>query len=101
MENFTPSKAYDEILKQAHSEEVDAICVDLWKLKIPLKAQIFLWLCRRDGLIMGDLRHKRMRISTQPCQLCNFDTDNTKHIFSSCVIIDYVWRELCGRAMPV
>jgi hypothetical protein len=98
--NFSTAAAYDKLIMSSRMAEDEEMGKKLWKLKIPLKLQIFLWLCRRDGLITGDLRHRRMGTPTQFCYLCGLHNDSTDHIFSSCAITDYVWRRVCNESLP-
>ena len=78
----------------------DSVDKKIWLLKIPLKVQIFLWLCRRDGLITSDLRHRRLGTDHHVCFLCEMDTDNVNHLLSSCLVTDAIWRKICQEPLP-
>jgi hypothetical protein len=89
------------LINSSRMAKLDEVGKKLWKLKIPLKVQIFLWLYTRDGLITRDLRHRRMGTPTHFCHLCGMHNDSSIHIFSTCVITDYVWRKVCRESIPM
>jgi hypothetical protein len=99
---FTPFKAYNWLIGRESSNPslIDKDGVMVWHLKIPLKIKIFLLLSRRNGLITGDLRHTRLGVPSQNCPLCNFPTDSALHIFSTCLVIDQIWRAIFDEALP-
>jgi hypothetical protein len=63
----------------------------LWKLKIPLKIKIFLWLLFREAIFTKD---NLVRINWQGNKMCCFyNSDEIVHyLFFDCVVAKFIWR---------
>jgi hypothetical protein len=87
---FSPANAYKWLIGRGNYNPslMDKDCAMVWHFKIPLPITIVLWLSRRNGLITGELRHTRLGVPPQNCPLCNFPTDSSLHIFSTCLVTD-------------
>ena len=97
---FLVQQAYEKVIRSNNEVECDPVDRKIWLLRILLKVQIFLWLCRWEGLITSDLRHKRMRSDLNAYPLCGLHSDSATHIFSSCLITDKIWRLVCLEPLP-
>jgi hypothetical protein len=97
---YSLQSGYNRMLSLECGWRCDFIDKKIWLLKIPLKVQIFLWLCRRDGLITSDLRHRRLGTDHHVYFLCEMDIDNVNHLLSSCLVTDDIWRKTCQEPLP-
>ena len=67
------------------------INVPLWKLKLPLKVKIFLWLLHRGVILTKDNLAKRNWHRSKQC--CYYSNNETlKHLFFDCHIARLIWR---------
>jgi hypothetical protein len=63
----------------------------LWKIKIPLKIKVFLWLLYREALLTKDNLVKRNWHGNELCSFCN-NHESIQHLFFECVLAKYIWR---------
>jgi hypothetical protein len=63
----------------------------LWKIKIPLKIKVFLWLLYREALLTKDNLVKRNWHGNELCSFCNIH-ESIQHLFFECVLAKYIWR---------
>jgi hypothetical protein len=63
----------------------------LWKLKIPLKIKVFLWLLYKKVILTKDSLVKRNWHRNEKCYFCdNYET--IQHIFFDCDLTKFIWR---------
>ena len=63
----------------------DQTFVELWNLKIPLKAVVFTWRLIRDQLpTKTNLRSRQVEINDSRCPLCNSLDEDAAHSFFHC-----------------
>ncbi|KAJ4780973.1 RNA-directed DNA polymerase (reverse transcriptase)-related family protein [Rhynchospora pubera] len=67
---------------------------NIWKLKIPLKIQIFLWLLCKDRLLTRTKLRDKGIVDSVQCVYCPGD-ENSNHLFFACAYMQPVWRWLC------
>lgn len=65
----------------------------LWKMKIPLKIKIFMWLLNRRVILTKDNLMKRNWHGCTKCAFCNHD-ETIEHLFISCPFVIKIWRLL-------
>ena len=63
----------------------------IWKLRVPLKIKIFLWLLRRKVILTKDNLAKRNWIGDQKCCFCEHD-ESVQHLFLECHVARSIWR---------
>jgi hypothetical protein len=63
----------------------------LWKIKIPLKIKIFLWLLYREAILTKDNLVKRNWYGNEMCSCCN-NHETIQHLFFECVLTKFIWR---------
>ena len=72
----------------------DQTFVELWKLKIPLKAAVFTWRLIRDRLpTRTNLRSRQVEINDSRCLLCNSPEEDAAHLFFHCNKTLPLWWE--------
>ena len=62
----------------------------IWKLKIPLKVNIFLWYLRRGVVLTRDNLAKRNWQGSKNCCFCHKD-ETILHLFYECRFVRFVW----------
>jgi hypothetical protein len=63
----------------------------LWKIRIPLKIKVFLWLLCREAILTKDNLVKRNWKGNDKCCFCsNYET--TQHLFFDCPLAKFFWR---------
>lgn len=68
----------------------DTLMVDVWKCKIPMKIQIFLWMAFRDRIQAKMQLKKRRWSGPGECKLCGQE-ENTGHILFQCPLACFLW----------
>ena len=63
----------------------------LWKLRIPLKINFFLWFLNRRVLLTKDNLIKRRWTGCKKCVFCDTD-ESVEHLFISCFFVKNIWR---------
>jgi hypothetical protein len=63
----------------------------IWKIKIPLKIKVFLWLLYREAILTKDnLVNKNWR-GNEKCCFC-FHYETIQHLFFDCDLAKFIWR---------
>ena len=63
----------------------------LWKIKIPLKVKVFLWLLHRGVILTKDNLAKRNWNGSKLCSYCQND-ETIAHLFFNCQMACLLWR---------
>ena len=63
----------------------------LWKIKIPLKVKVFLWLLHRGVILTKDNLAKRNWNGSKLCSCCQND-ETIAHLFFNCQMACLLWR---------
>ncbi|OAY78804.1 putative ribonuclease H protein [Ananas comosus] len=71
----------------------------LWKLKIPLRIKIFLWLAARNKLLTTCFLAKRGWQGPSICVLCYFDAETIDHLLFLCPFARDFWNFLLEPSM--
>jgi len=65
----------------------------VWKLKIPSRVQIFLWLLSKNKLLTRDNLAKRRNVDDKSCIFCS-EPESIHHLFIDCCVAKIMWSEL-------
>jgi hypothetical protein len=74
----------------------------LWKIRVPLKIKVFLWLVYRESILTKDNLVKRNWHGNGKCCFCN-DHETVQHLFFDCALAKFIWRIIhlaCGLSPP-
>jgi hypothetical protein len=71
----------------------------VWKLTIPPRVHIFLWLLSKNNLITRDNLGKRRTLNDASCLFC-IEEESVDHLFFGCVVAKRAW-ELVSDALGV
>ena len=63
----------------------------IWKAKIPLKIQIFLWQLFQDAILTREVMKKRNWSGNPRCSFCR-DIETSQHLFFTCPVARVIWR---------
>jgi hypothetical protein len=63
----------------------------IWKLHVPPRIQIFLWLLSNNKLLTRDNLNKRRKVDDLSCLFCN-EQESCNHLFFGCVVAKYLWE---------
>lgn len=66
----------------------------IWKLKIPSRIKMFLWLVRHEKIMTNNLRVKRGFVFCDKRLLCNETIEDTDHVLRKCPAADEIWRRI-------
>lgn len=69
-----------------------------WKLKIPLRVKLFLWLAERNKVLTTDNLMKRGWYGPTICVFCNSQGESLTHILFTCTFAISVWKCLSTSA---
>lgn len=61
-----------------------------WKLPIPYKIKIFIWLVARNKILTKQNLHRRGWVGDTKCQFCQ-QTETTNHLFLTCSLTQQIW----------
>jgi hypothetical protein len=65
----------------------------VWKLKIPPRVHVFLWLLFYNKLLTRDNLHKRQEIPELCCVFC-LEEESIPHLFFECVVARKLWEHI-------
>jgi hypothetical protein len=84
---FTVKSMYLDLM----NEDARFLHIYLWKLKLPLKIKIFMWLLRGKVLFTKDNIVKRKWKGRMKCCFCD-SKETVQHLFISCRFVHIIWR---------
>ena len=64
--------------------------MEVWKCKVPLKIQIFLWMAFHDRIQSAVQLRKRKWAGAKECKMCGA-VENTNHILFTCPVAAFLW----------
>lgn len=73
-----------------NSGVVDIRMTDMWKMKLPLKVKIFLWMLWHDGVLTGEQMKIRKSKMSERCKYCG-KLETRNHLFFNCNIAQVIW----------
>jgi hypothetical protein len=63
----------------------------LWKIRIPLKIKVFIWLLYRDAILTKDNLVKRNWQGNVRCCFCD-SLETIQYLFFDCALVKFIWR---------
>ncbi len=63
----------------------------LWRIKIPPKVKLFLWLATRNRIMTADNLTRRGWVGPSMCCLCGSASETLEHLFFTCSFASEVW----------
>jgi zinc-binding in reverse transcriptase len=89
---FSAKSAYEFITRPGIAQQLPRIP---WKVRIPSKVKIFLWLLQRNWLLTNANLRKRNWPSGETCVLCNRQLqEDTEHLFLRCPYARRIWNDI-------
>eukprot|EP00253_Pinus_taeda_P001598 PITA_01598 len=93
---YSPKDGYSFLMNKKGWAVPEWWSKNLWKLKCPLKARIFLWCILKRKIPTWDILQSRFFIGPGRCPLCKSDGETINHLFTSCPVSLRIWGELIG-----
>ena len=91
---YSTKSAYYLLQEATVGDTLDEALEDLWKLKIPAKAQIFAWRLIKDRLpTKANLRRRQIQMNDTICPLCRSKEEEASHLFFDCPNTQPLWWE--------
>jgi hypothetical protein len=75
----------------------------LWKIKVPLKIKVFLWLLHREAILTKDNLVKTNWHGNIMCCFCD-SVETIQHLFFDCALGKFIWRVIqitFGLSIPL
>lgn len=63
----------------------------VWKLVVPPRVQIFLWLVSHNKILTRDNLHKRREVSDLTCLFCS-EIESVHHLLFECCVATRTWE---------
>lgn len=89
---FTVKSAYGALKNEM--EQPDQVWGRIWKMQIPERCKMFIWLAIHKRLLTNVSRCKR-GLATEPrCTICNRESETLLHVLRDCPITTELWKHL-------
>ncbi|KAK8483309.1 hypothetical protein V6N11_019422 [Hibiscus sabdariffa] len=95
-------------LQSAYSNQVSETwnCLDpfwpqIWKLKVPQRLCLFLWLVHHQKLMTNVERCKRCLTLDPSCPICHTFDESTLHLLRDCPATKQIWEKLPPSCLPI
>lgn len=93
---FSVSLVYS-LMHDYHTNIHGLVWSKLWKMKVPTKFEIFIWIALQDR-IMGNAERKRRGLTTEGnYDICPGALESADHIFRNCTRDAQVWMAMTSR----
>jgi hypothetical protein len=76
-----------------HRGVVPVYVLAVWKLKIPPRVQILLWLITKNKALTRNNLAKRREVTDKTCLFCN-EAEFVKHLFFECCVAKEIWARI-------
>jgi len=71
----------------------------IWRLKVPYRIQMFIWLIHQGKLLTNNEHFKRHLTSNPYCERCFENIEDLHHVFRFCPRAQEVWQELSREGL--
>lgn len=78
----------------------DATTPAIWRLKIPTKVKVFLWLVLKKRLLTIDNLLRRRWSGYIVCVMCGVDLETVDHLLVGCVASKFLFISLLDELRP-
>jgi hypothetical protein len=65
----------------------------VWKIIVPPRIHIFLWLVANNKILTRDNLSKRKSLDDMSCLFCS-ESESASHLFFNCCVAKYAWETL-------
>jgi hypothetical protein len=69
----------------------------MWKIKVPPRIHIFLWLLANNKVLTRDNLAKRKQLDDKTCLFCKED-ESIHHVFFECCVAQLMWAHMADIA---
>ncbi|XP_057420539.1 uncharacterized protein LOC130714634 [Lotus japonicus] len=72
----------------------------IWKIKVPEKIRVFIWLCMHDAIQVNNLRFRCKLASSPSCSRCQHSMEDILHCLRDCRFAREIWNRLNALTWP-
>jgi hypothetical protein len=65
----------------------------VWKIHVPSRIHIFLWLLAKNKILTRDNLAKRKEVDDRSCMFC-MESESADHLFFKCCVACYIWEDV-------
>lgn len=92
--DYSPKDGYKFIQSRKGWGEPEWWAKQIWKLKCPAKARLFLWCLLKKKIPSWDILQSRFMYGPGRCPLCKLDEESINHLFTQCLETAKIWEEV-------
>ncbi|KAL4283374.1 hypothetical protein GQ457_16G024540 [Hibiscus cannabinus] len=92
-QNFSSKVAYDRVAREGDWVRHTDWKV-LWKMNVPQRIRMFLWLAKSEKLLTNKERVRRHLTASPCCSICFAAEESVIHVLRDCVVAGNTWRRL-------
>lgn len=81
-------------VKSAYELSIGSSWNFIWKLKIPPRVKVFIWLLTQKKILTNVQRVRRHLSRDHSCSLCHYHEESLHHLFVTCPCMVMLWRSL-------
>lgn len=95
---FTVRSAYQMLTRDEEERpNMEKFFTRVWRLLVPERVRVFLWLATHQVLMTNVERRKRHLSDSGLCQVCKSGEETILHILRDCPAMEGIWRRLVPR----
>eukprot|EP00253_Pinus_taeda_P036521 PITA_36521 len=92
--DYSPKDGYKFIQSRKGWGEPEWWEKQIWKLKCPAKARLFLWCLLKKKIPSWNILQSRFMYGPGRCPLCKKEEESINHLFLQCLETAKIWREV-------
>eukprot|EP00253_Pinus_taeda_P002811 PITA_02811 len=92
--DYSPKDGYLFLMGKKGWDIPDWWAKNLWKLKSPAKARLFLWCILKRKVPTWEILQARFLAGPSRCPLCKSDGETINHLFIFCAFTRQIWAEV-------
>jgi len=86
--------AYDSLVYKDCKISLNLWSLEIWKIKVPMKISLFIWIAISNRILTGDNYQKRGGIGPSICPLCMKNDETVCHMLIYCTVFQSIWEEV-------
>ncbi|KAK8976477.1 hypothetical protein V6N11_007820 [Hibiscus sabdariffa] len=90
---FSTKSAYNYLCRETDDGR-DSIWRRIWKLNVPQRVRVFVWLSMHERILTNMERVRRHCTESLQCEICHGGREDIEHVLRSCVAARGVWSRV-------
>lgn len=91
---YSPKDGYSFLMGKKGWGVLDWLAKNIWKLKCPVKARLFLWFILKRKVPTWEILQARFLAGPGRCPLCKSEEETISHLFTTCAVSKNIWEEV-------